>query len=267
MIKTRQIRRIFAELMELGLGQATIAALNRFTPPSIQMDKTVLEITNGRCGLEIGGPSQIFQSANILPIYNGAARIDNVNFSTQTAWERGLRESAPFRFNDKIKPGAQLIREAANLTGVLDRTYDFVISSHCLEHVADPISTVMEWARVTKRGGHLLIVVPNPQYTFDHRRPITSIEHLIDDHRRKVGENDLTHLPEILSLHDFNRDPGVASPAAFQARSLQNAENRCLHHHVFDLSLLKATLVAAGGVILAAEHVRPIHLVALAQFK
>jgi len=267
MIKQRQIRRIFAEIMELGLREAAASVLNRFTPPTIRMGKTVLELTHGKGGLEIGGPSDLFGPSDILPIYSGVDRLDNVNFSTRTAWEQELQDGGPFWFDKKTNPGIQFIREATKLTGILDGTYDFVISSHCLEHLADPISALMEWARVTKHGGHLLIVVPNSRYTFDHRRPITRIEHLIEDHRRKVGEDDLTHLPEILSLHDFNRDPGVTSSAAFHARSLKNAETRCLHHHVFDLNLLKCALEAAGFAVLAAEQVRPVHLVALGQLK
>ena len=48
----------------------------------------------------------------------------------------------------------------------------------------------------------------------------------------------MTHLDEILTLHDLSRDPGVADKNAFDQRSRLNHENRCLHHHVFDLQLL-----------------------------
>lgn len=44
-----------------------------------------------------------------------------------------------------------------------DNEFDFVFSSHCLEHIcADSISdTIVEWFRVVKVGGHLVIVVPH----------------------------------------------------------------------------------------------------------
>lgn len=265
MIKRRHIRRVFKEIKELGLRGAARVVFNRLAPSTIEMKRTVLELTNGRYGLEIGGPSNIFKPSNIFPIYSGVGRLDNVNFATHTVWEDSLREGAPFLFNNRAEPGIQFVREASDLTGIVDGTYDFLISSHCLEHVANPISALMEWARVTKPGGHLIVIVPNPVHTFDHRRPVTSIEHLMDDHRRNVGEDDLTHLPEILSLHDLSRDSGVSSPAAFHARSLKNAENRCLHHHVFDIPLLKGAIEAAGGRVLTIEQVRPVHLIALAQ--
>jgi SAM-dependent methyltransferase len=40
-------------------------------------------------------------------------------------------------------------------------TQDTVYSSHCLEHIPDFIRAMQEWHRVTKIGGHIIIVVPH----------------------------------------------------------------------------------------------------------
>jgi hypothetical protein len=45
----------------------------------------------------------------------------------------------------------------------------------------------------------------------------------------------------------------------------QNAQNRCLHHHVFNLTLMRTALAETGWRVLAAESVRPLHLVAFAR--
>lgn len=42
-----------------------------------------------------------------------------------------------------------------------DATFDFVINKDVLEHLLKPEVLVAEMARVTKPGGHLLILVPN----------------------------------------------------------------------------------------------------------
>jgi SAM-dependent methyltransferase len=39
--------------------------------------------------------------------------------------------------------------------------FDFVYSSHCLEHMHDPRKAVLEWWRLVKPGGHLMFVVPD----------------------------------------------------------------------------------------------------------
>jgi SAM-dependent methyltransferase len=215
-------------------------------------------------GLELGGPSGLFSRRGGLPAYAWAARLDNVNFAAATAWESDLREGGDFRFDPAKNPGRQFLREAGNLQGIADNAYDFVLSSHCLEHTANPLAALREWRRVTRPGGHLLLALPDPVRTFDHRRPVTTLAHLRNDFARHVGEDDLTHLPEILALHDLSRDPAAGSPVEFETRSRANAQNRCLHHHVFDLALIRAILAETGWEVLAAESLAPLHLVAWA---
>lgn len=43
----------------------------------------------------------------------------------------------------------------------LERDYDFVYSSHSLEHMQDPYKCIVEWFRLLKPGGHLIITVPD----------------------------------------------------------------------------------------------------------
>jgi SAM-dependent methyltransferase len=51
--------------------------------------------------------------------------------------------------------------DAQLLAGVADESYDFVHSSHCLEHLRDPREGLVNWLRVVKPGGHLVILVPD----------------------------------------------------------------------------------------------------------
>jgi len=40
-------------------------------------------------------------------------------------------------------------------------SYDFVYSSHCLEHVVDPEAAIIEWFSLVKPGGYMVITVPD----------------------------------------------------------------------------------------------------------
>ncbi|MDO8754396.1 MAG: hypothetical protein Q7J80_10920, partial [Anaerolineales bacterium] len=80
-----------------------------------------------------------------------------------------------------------------------------------------------------------------------------------------MTESDLTHLPDILALHDLKRDPEAGDIAAFKARSMLNIDNRCLHHHVFDTRLAVSLVEHVGLKVLAVEEIRPHHILLLAQ--
>lgn len=130
--------------------------------------------------------------------------------------------------------------------GIADYSYDFLLSSNCLEHVANPLKALFEWHRVLRPGGYLILVLPRKDGTFDHRRSVTTFEHIFSDFKKGVGEDDMTHLEEILQLHDLSLDPPAGTLEQFRARSLKNGENRTLHHHVFDLSVVDLMLKFTG---------------------
>ena len=47
----------------------------------------------------------------------------------------------------------------------------------------------------------------------------------INDFENKVQENDLTHVEEVLELHDLSRDPQAGTKEAFKIRCQKNFEN------------------------------------------
>ena len=51
--------------------------------------------------------------------------------------------------------------DAQYMGGVSDNAYDFVHSSHCLEHLVDPKIGLHNWLRVVRPGGYLIITVPD----------------------------------------------------------------------------------------------------------
>jgi SAM-dependent methyltransferase len=215
-------------------------------------------------GLEIGGPSAFFQLKSPLPIYAWAKRIDGVNFSNNTLWEGALQEGELYQYS-KNKKGFQFIHEATSLTGIPNSTYDFIISCHSLEHTANPIKALMEWKRVLGDKGSLALILPDKNYTFDFLRPITTIEHLIEDYKNHTSEMDETHFEEVITLSDLTIGNSSITNEEFIQRTYRNYENRAVHHHVFDLNLVKAMLEYVGFKLLYQEAYSNLHLVAVAQ--
>jgi len=259
------VKRVVSVLKAGGVGAVLNAAARRIRTPHARCFAVCRELVREGTGVEIGGPSSIFAWGGLISVYPHASRIDNVNFASKTIWEDGTREGNSFRFSSRKAPGQRFIGEGADLNAIPSGKYDFVLSSHMLEHTANPLRALGEWRRVLKPGGALVLVVPARDGAFDHRRPITTLSHLIEDYERNVGEDDLTHLAEVLQLHDLAKDPGVADAGAFRERAERNPEFRSLHHHVFDMRLAVDAVFHAGFEPLAAEGLEPYHIVVLAR--
>jgi SAM-dependent methyltransferase len=215
-------------------------------------------------GLEIGGPSDAFGDAGILPLYRYIQKLDNCVFSAETIWEGQRLEGQTFTYHPKKPRGFNFIRESTDLLGIKNSSYDFILASHTLEHTTNPIKALKEWIRVVKPGAPMIVILPHYRYTFDHRRQPTPVSHMLEDYERDIGEQDETHLNEILDLHDLSRDPPAGTPQQFRARSLLNIENRCLHHHVFDENNSCGLLEAAGLDVEILRFIDPFHIVMLA---
>lgn len=73
--------------------------------------------------------------------------------------------------------------DAQMMEGVADESFDFVHSSHCLEHVVDPRIALDNWLRILKVGGHLICLIPDEDmyeqgvwpstYNADHKHTFT----------------------------------------------------------------------------------------------
>ena len=179
-------------------------------------------LTLNKTGIEIGGPSE---TGNIL--YQNAKNIDNVIFSKNTIWSNHTDE---YNYYEN-KKGKVIINDAVNINLVEDECYDFCFSSHTLEHIANPLKAIKEQLRIIKKNGYIIIIVPEKNVCFDHNRNYSKFSTLLTQYEKNIGEDDLSTLPEILKNHDLTMDI-AGDLGAFTKRSLDNFNNRCLHHYV-----------------------------------
>jgi len=69
-----------------------------------------------------------------------------------------------------------------------DKSFDFVISSHVIEHFYDPIKALLEWQRVARK--YIFIICPHKERTFDAPRGVTSLQDLISRHEMTLIPSD-----------------------------------------------------------------------------
>lgn len=200
-------------------------------PNRIVYQSTLNELS----GIEVGGPSFFFRA--VLPVYFNIRSLDCVNYAMNTKWEGSVKEGRTFQYLGR-NLGRQYIAEATDLSEIPSDKYDFLLSSNCLEHTANPLKAMSEWVRIVKPGGYVLLVLPKKEDTFDNKRPTSTFSHLLDDFKNETGEDDETCLNEVLSMHDLSKDLNAGGYEKFKQTCLQNITNREMHHHVFDIPLM-----------------------------
>lgn len=206
----------------------------------------------GATALEPGGPTWIFRRGGLIPVYPQLAALNTLDFASATIWTGDNHDWVTIRH--------EFVGEAAD-PPVDVGSYDVILASHVIEHIANPIGALRSWSRLVKPGGRILLVVPHYEGSFDHRRTVTTVTHLLADAQNDTGEDDTTHIEEAIAHFDPQRDPEGAE--LFEQRARMNHVTRVAHHHVFD-SLTTATMCEAAGLTVAMlRPKRPYHIVCL----
>lgn len=98
--------------------------------------------------------------------------------------------------------------DAQLLSSVTDNTYDFIYSSHCLEHMRDVEEALKNWCRVLKPSGYLFITVPDwtlyehetwpSRFNADHKHVFTTDSNNSVKFRSDVRSYDNFNIGDIL---------------------------------------------------------------------
>ncbi len=68
---------------------------------------------------------------------------------------------------------------------VVDRQFDLVFSSHCIEHQPDLIAHLKQVERILSDDGVYLMWVPDKRFCFDHFLPTTTVQDIVSVHETK----------------------------------------------------------------------------------
>ena len=93
--------------------------------------------------------------------------------------------------NDPIFPDVERFDfangDANEICKYVHQQYDFVFSSHCLEHMKNPFYTIGQWWNLVKENGYLYLTVPDEdlyeqghfpsKYNSDHKWTFTLLKH------------------------------------------------------------------------------------------
>ncbi len=103
-----------------------------------------------------------------------------------------------------------------------DSSFDFVVISHVIEHLSNPLYAIKEVFRVLRVSGKAIIAVPDKRYTFDRLRDSVTWEHLWSDYENSTTVSPDDHYVEFLkSAHaaDFTELQRHLSHHVERARS------------------------------------------------
>jgi SAM-dependent methyltransferase len=172
-----RLRRVFAAFQEKGPRYVVDRVVSRLfgQPMLIRFRESALahKYLDHLKGIEIGGSA------------HNPFGLDTINVDYTNSMD------TPFKRRERGYCGEALpvdLVAMADALPIRNKSVDFVLSSHVIEHLSDPIGALQEWQRVAKR--YVFIIFPNRERTSDHARELTTVDELIDRHEHRTVVSD-----------------------------------------------------------------------------
>jgi SAM-dependent methyltransferase len=217
-------------------SSAELATAGAATPPPTYVDaraEFAFRFLAGE-GLEIGALARPLA----LPAWAKARNVDRMATADLRAAYEELGD-AELAEVDVVDDGERLETVAAD-------SQDFIVANHFLEHTEDPVGTILTHLGKLKPGGVLFYAVPDKRYTFDHRREVTPVEHMVRDHEEGPAASRREHYDEygtaVLGDEREREAPDFDERAAEFARRLESSDTS-IHMHTFTAASFLALLL------------------------
>ena len=135
-------------------------------------------------GLEIGA----LHRPLAIPAHAHARNVDRM---TRDDLRREYPELAELPLTE-----VDVVDNGETLETIPAESQDFIVANHFLEHTENPIGAILTHLEKLKPGGILFYAVPDKRYTFDFRRQVTPLEHMIADHEQGPERSRAEHYEE-----------------------------------------------------------------------
>jgi hypothetical protein len=145
---------------------------------------------------------------------------------------RDIEELKAYFKSSKISIGDLI--DAQTFAGIPDGSLDFIISAHVIEHLENPIGSILTGMKKLKCGGTYLLAVPDARYTFDRQRPLTTVDHIMADFEDGGKGTRLESYRDFVrytAVAEWGEDVAVESIDS-EAKKLSDA-NLDIHFHVW----------------------------------
>ena len=164
--------REIAEISGLEWNERVPAPANEVLEPGIFREHALAhQLLDGLTGLEIGAAA------------HNPFGLRTRNVALSEANEFYAENSR----DDILAPATVDIWAAADNIPVPDRSEDFIISSHVVEHLPNLIASFIEWDRILRDGGYAFMIVPlKGALPEDEPRALTPLSHFVEDYSQKV---------------------------------------------------------------------------------
>lgn len=132
-----------------------------------------------------------------------------------------------------VEPDIILRPPRFDLPSIPDRHFDFVYSSHSLEHSPNPIFSLSEYMRVVKNLGYVYTVIPNKDETYDVKRATTPVSVLLTKYRNDVFFYTLEEALDV--VENTVGHPLYAGKGRDFAEQILREDTGIHHFHTFDV--------------------------------
>jgi SAM-dependent methyltransferase len=95
---------------------------------------------------------------------------------------RAFAAATPGHSPDYVVELDYLVPGSGSWDMVPDNTFDWILSSHAMEHVPNLIGVFNTIASKLKPGGLSIAILPDKRRTFDAYRPVTTLGRIVEDH-------------------------------------------------------------------------------------
>lgn len=179
-------------------------------------------------GIEIGAFCSPFPTN---PRINKIIYLDKRSHADLIEW----RNKDPNVSNDAFIPPVDIIDTSASLESVESNQFDFLVSSHQLEHVYCPINSILNHIRIVKVNGYVIYAIPLNNNPIDKDRVPTSFDHMMNHFFDCDSVPIEDHFDEYLRVVDKMIDPSKRKERIKE----MIRDNADIHFHCWNVEGIK----------------------------